>query len=55
MAQEQRSVEQNRQPRYKPKHMINEYMKKEPSVDTGEKTVSSVTGTGKTKQLHAGE
>ena len=43
--QTQRSMEQNREPRNKP-HTYGQSMTKEARINNGEKTVSSISGTG---------
>ena len=54
LAQKQnyRSVEQDRKPRNKPTHTYGQSMTKEGRVYSGEKTASSLSGAGKTGQLH---
>ena len=56
MAQKQkyRSMEQDRKPRNKPMHLWSIYNKKG-KIYNGEKTVSSISGAGKTEQLHVKE
>ena len=46
------SVEQNREPRNKPMHLwsVNPPTTKEARIHNGEKTVSSISGAGKTRQ-----
>ena len=54
MAQTQthRSLEQTREPRNKPKHIISWSTTKEEIIYNEEKAVSSVNCTGKTGKLH---
>ena len=55
LAQEQkyRSMEQDRKPRGKPTHIIVTLsLIKEASIYSGEKTASSISGAGKTGQVH---
>ena len=49
--QKYRSVEQDRKPRDKPTYLWS----KEARICNGEKTVSSISGAGKTGQLHVKE
>ena len=55
LAQKQthRSMEQNREPRNKPMYLwsVNLIYSKEGKIHIGEKTISSITGIGKTAQL----
>ena len=54
--QKYRSMEQDRKPRDKPMHLlVNSSMTKETRIYNGEKTVSSISGAGKTGQLHVKE
>ena len=55
LAQKQthRSMEQNREPRNKPTQLQS--MTKEARIDNREKTVSSISGAGKTGQPHVKE
>ena len=48
-------MEQDRKPRDKPTHMVTLPLIKEARIYNGEKTVSSVSGAGKTGQLHVKE
>ena len=51
--QKYRSMVQDRKPRDKPTHiMATEFMTKEARTYNGEKTASSISGAGKTGQLH---
>ena len=50
---EQRSVEQNRQPRKKYPYLCGQSMKKEENLYIGVNTVSSTNGIGETGQIHA--
>ena len=51
--QKYRSVEQDRKPRDKPMHTSSPYLLiKEARIYNGEKTASSISGAGKTGQLH---
>ena len=52
--QKQRSMEQDKKPRDKPTHLWST-MTKEARIYNGEKTVSSISGAGKTEQLHVKE
>ena len=47
-----RSVEQDRKPRNKPRHLINYSMTKEARTYNGGKIDQSISGTGETGQLH---
>ena len=55
--QKYRSMEQERKLRDKPTHLwsTNLCMTKEARIYNGEKTVSSISGAGKTGQLHVKE
>ena len=54
--QKHRSMEQDRKPRDKPHaHMVTLFFIKEAGIYNGEKTVSSISGAGKTEQLHVKE
>ena len=53
--QKYRSMEQDRKPRDKPAHMVTLSLIKEARVYNGEKTASSISGAGKTGQLHVKE
>ena len=57
LAQKQkcRSMEQDRKPRDKPTHLWSTNMTKEGRIYNGEKRVSSISGAGKTGQLHVKE
>ena len=48
-------MEQDRKPRDKPTHMVTLSLIKEATVYNGEKTASSISGAGKTGQLHVKE
>ena len=50
--QTQSSVEKNRELRNKPIYMVNYSMTNEGRIYNGKKTVSSISGVGKTEQLH---
>ena len=53
-----RLVKQDRKPRNKPMHLRVPYtlfLTKEAIIHNGEKTVSSISGAGKTRQLHVKE
>ena len=51
--QKHRSMEQERKPRDKLTHIWSPYLLiKEASIYTGEKTASSISGAGKTGQVH---
>ena len=54
LAQKQKytSMEQDRKPRDKPTHMVTLSLIKEASIYSGEKTASSISGAGKTGQVH---
>ena len=52
--QKYRSMEQDRKPRDKPMHLWST-MTKEARIYNGEKIVSSISGAGKTGQLHVKE
>ena len=51
--QKYRSMEQNRKPRDEPTHTLS--LIKEARIYNGEKIVSSISGAGKTGQLHVKE
>ena len=54
--QKYRSMEQYRKPRDKPMaHMVTLFLNKEARIYNGEKIASSISGTGKTGQLHVKE
>ena len=54
--QKYRSMEQDRNPRDKPNtHMVTLFLIKEARIYNGEKTASSISGAGKTGQLHVKE
>ena len=54
--QKYRSMEQDRKPRDKPTHiLVTLSLTKEARIYHGEKTVSSISGAGKTGQLHVKE
>ena len=54
--QKYRSMEQDRKPRDKPTHIWSPYFYiKEARIYNGEKTASSISGAGKTGQLHVKE
>ena len=53
--QKYRSMEQDRKPRDKPMHIWSLSLTKEGRIYNGEKTVSSISGAGKTGQLHVKE
>ena len=53
--QKYRSMEQDRKPRDKPTHISNPPLIKEARIYNGEKAASSVSGAGKTGQLHVKE
>ena len=53
--QKYRSVEQDRKPRHKPMDMVTLSLIKEARIYSGEKTASSISGAGKTGQLHVKE
>ena len=54
--QKYRSMEQDRKPGDKPTHMWPPYfLIKEARIYNGEKTASSISGAGKTGQLHVKE
>ena len=57
LAQEQkyRSMEQDRKPRDKSTHMVTLFLIKEARIYNGENTASSISGAGKTGQLHVKE
>ena len=46
------SIDQDRKPRNKPRHLINYSMTKEARTYNGGKTDQSISGTGETGQLH---
>ena len=46
------SVEQDRKPRETHKHMVTLFLIKEARIYNGEKTASSISGAGKTGQVH---
>ena len=48
-------MEQDRKPRNKPTHMVTLSLIKETRIYNGEKTASSISGAGKTGQLHVEE
>ena len=50
--QKYRSMEQDRKPRDKPTHMVTFCLIKEARLYNGEKTASSISGAGKTGQVH---
>ena len=50
--QKYRSMEQDRKPRHKPMHL---FLIKEARIYHGEETASSISGAGKTGQLHVKE
>ena len=50
--QKYRSIQQDRKPRDKPTHMVTLSLIKEASIYGGEKTASSISGAGKTGQVH---
>ena len=53
--QKYRSMEQDRKPREKHTHMVTLFLTKEGRIYNGEKTASSISGAGKTGQLHVKE
>ena len=53
--QKYRSMIQDRNPRDKPVHIWHVFMTKEERTYNGEKTASSISGAGKTGQLHVNE
>ena len=53
--QKYRSMEQDRKPRDKPMHIWSPYLNKGGKNYHGEKTASSISGAGKTGQLHVKE
>ena len=53
--QKYRSMEQDRKPRDKPTHQWSTNLTEEARIYNGEKTVSSISGAGKTGQLHVKE
>ena len=53
--QKYRSMEQDRKPRDKPTHIWSTNLTKEAKIYNGEKIVSSISGAGKTGQLHVKE
>ena len=53
--QKYRSMEQDRKPRDKTRHLWAPYLWQRKQENTMEKTVSSVSGAGKTEQLHVKE
>ena len=53
--QKYRSMEQDRKPREKPMQSVTLSLKKEARIYNGEKTASSISGAGKTGQLHVKE
>ena len=53
--QKYRSIEQDRKPRDKPTHIWSPSLIKEARIYSGEKTASSISGAGKTGQLHVKE
>ena len=48
-------MEQDRKPREKHTHMVTLFLTKEGRIYNGEKTASSISGAGKTGQLHVKE
>ena len=52
--QKYRSMEQDKKPRDKPMHVWSPLIKEE-RIYNGEKTASSISGAGKTGQLHVKE
>ena len=48
-------MEQVRKPRDKPTYMVNLSLIKEARIYNGEKTATSISGTGKTGQVHVKE
>ena len=48
-------MEQDRKPRDKPTHIWSTNLTKEAKIYNGEKIVSSISGAGKTGQLHVKE
>ena len=52
--QKYRSMEQDRKPRDKPTHLWSS-LTKEVRINNGEKIASSISGAGKTRQLHVKE
>ena len=48
-------MEQDRKPRHKPTHTVTLSLVKEARIYNGEKTSSSISGAGKTGQLHVKE
>ena len=53
--QKYRSMEQDRKPRDIPTHMVTLFLLKEARIYNGEKTAFSISGAGKTGQLHIEE
>ena len=53
--QKHRSMEQDRKPRDKPTLMVTLSLTNEARIYNGEKTAASVSGAGKTGQLHVKE
>ena len=53
--QKYRSMEQGRKPIDKPINMVTLSLTKEARIYNGEKTASSISGAGKTGQLHVKE
>ena len=53
--QKYRSIEQDRKHRDKPTYMVNLSLIKEARIYNGEKTATSISGTGKTGQVHVKE
>ena len=53
--QKYRSMEQDRKPRDKPRHIVTLFLIREARIYNGEKTASSISGAGKTGQLHVSE
>ena len=53
--QKYRSMEQDRRPRDKTTHTVTLSLIKEAKLYSGEKTASSISGAGKTGQLHIKE
>ena len=53
--QKYRSMVQDRKHRDKPTHIVTKFTTKEATIYNGEKTALSISGTGKTRQLHVKE
>ena len=53
--QKYRPMEQDGKPRDKPTHMVTLFLIKEARIYSGEKAASSISGAGKTGQLHVKE